>query len=69
MVLPTNFYTQWYWTVDLHNLFHFLKLRLHSHAQYEIRVYAEAMLGMIERVAPASVAAFKRHVLGGAPHG
>jgi len=63
MVLPTNFYTQWYWTVDLHNLMHFLKLRLHAHAQYEIRVYAEAILAMVERVAPVSIEAFRRHVL------
>jgi len=63
MVLPTNFYTQWYWTVDLHNLFHFLKLRLHPHAQYEIRVYAEAMLAMVERVAPVATAAFRSHIL------
>lgn len=63
MVLPTNFYTQWYWTVDLHNLMHFLKLRLHPHAQYEIRVYAEAMLEQITFLVPASVAAFKEHVL------
>lgn len=62
-VLPTSFYTQWYWTVDLHNLMHFLKLRLHPHAQYEIRVYAEAMLAMVERVAPLSIGAFRRHVL------
>lgn len=64
MVLPTNFYTQWYWTVDLHNLMHFLKLRLHEHAQYEIRVYAEAILAMVERIAPVSIGAFRRHVLG-----
>ena len=63
MVLPTNFYTQWYWTVDLHNLMHFLKLRLHAHAQYEIRLYAEAILGMVERVAPVSIGAFRQHVL------
>jgi thymidylate synthase (FAD) len=63
MVLPTNFYTSWYWTVDLHNLMHFLKLRLHSHAQYEIRVYAEAMLPMVALIAPNAVAAFKHIVL------
>jgi len=64
MVLPTNFYTTWYWTVDLHNLMHFLKLRLHAHAQYEIRVYAEAMLEMIEFVAPVAIKSFKQHSLG-----
>jgi thymidylate synthase (FAD) len=69
MVLPTNFYTQWYWTVDLHNLMHFLKLRLHPHAQYEIRVYAEAILAMVERIAPVSIAAFRRHTLNGVANG
>ena len=44
MNLPANIYTQWYWKVDLHNLFHFLRLRADSHAQYEIRVYAEAIV-------------------------
>jgi thymidylate synthase (FAD) len=61
MVLPTNFYTQWYWTVDAHNLLHFLNLRLHPHAQYEIRVYAEAMLEMIRHVIPAAVAAWEKY--------
>ena len=44
MNLTLNTYTQWYWKIDLHNLFHFLSLRADAHAQYEIRVYAEAML-------------------------
>ena len=43
MNLPANIYTQWYWKVDLHNLFHFLRLRADAHAQMEIRVYAEAI--------------------------
>jgi thymidylate synthase (FAD) len=43
---------------------HFLKLRLHNHSQYEIRVYAEAMLKLIEPIVPHSVAAFKKHILG-----
>ena len=47
MNLPTNIYTQWYWKVDLHNLLHFLSLRADSHAQYEIRVYAEEMCKII----------------------
>lgn len=47
-------------TVNLHNLFRFLAERLHPHAQYEIRVYAEAMLELIEPVAPVAVAAFKK---------
>ena len=45
MVLPLNTYTQWYWKVDLHNLLHFLRLRHDPHAQYEIRAYAEVLLG------------------------
>lgn len=47
MNLPTNIYTQWYWKVDAHNLMHFLRLRADSHAQYEIRMYAEAILNQI----------------------
>jgi thymidylate synthase (FAD) len=46
-------------TVDLHNLLHFIKLRLHEHAQYEIRVYAEAMLSLIEPIVPVSIAAWR----------
>lgn len=62
-VLPVGTYSHMFATVDLHNLFHFLKLRLHSHAQYEIRVYAEAMLELIEPIVPISTAAFKEHIL------
>lgn len=62
-VLPLNTYSHMFATVDLHNLMHFLRLRLHSHSQYEIRVYAEAMLKLIEPIVPHSVAAFKAHVL------
>lgn len=58
-VLPLNTYSHMFATVDLHNLFHFLRLRLHEHAQYEIRVYAEAMLELVEPIVPVSVAAFK----------
>lgn len=60
-VLPMNTYSHMFATVDLHNLFHFLRLRLHEHAQYEIRVYADAMLALLEEHAllTASVAAFK----------
>jgi thymidylate synthase (FAD) len=43
MILPVNNYTEWYWKIDLHNLFHFLALRCDSHAQWEIRKTAEAM--------------------------
>ena len=63
-VLPVGTYSHMFGTVDLHNLFHFLKLRLHSHAQYEIRVYAEAMLKLIEPIVPISTAAFREHILG-----
>lgn len=58
-VLPTSTYSRMFATVDLHNLFHFLRLRLHEHAQKEIRVYAEAMLELVEPVVPYAVAAFK----------
>ena len=58
-VLPVFTYSHMFATVDLHNLFHFLRLRLHEHAQYEIRVYAEAMLSLIERVVPVSAMAFR----------
>jgi thymidylate synthase (FAD) len=57
-VLPMNTYTHFFGTVDLHNLFHFLRLRLHEHAQYEIRVYAEAMLKLITPIVPVAVEAF-----------
>jgi thymidylate synthase (FAD) len=56
--LSLGFYTQWYWKTDLHNLMHFLSLRADPHAQYEIRAYAEAMLGTLERWAPMTHAAF-----------
>lgn len=65
MNLPLNYYTQWYWKVDLHNLLHFLSLRADPHAQYEIRVYADAMLSVVERWVPAVFAAFKEYRLGG----
>ena len=63
-VLPVGTYSHMFATVDLHNLFHFLKLRLHPHAQYEIRVYAEAMLELVEPIVPVSVGAFRNHILG-----
>jgi len=58
-VLPVAAYSRMFATVDLHNLFHFLKLRLHIHSQYEIRVYAEAMLKLIKPFVPVSVKAFQ----------
>lgn len=62
-VLPVGTYSHMFATVNLHNLMGFLKLRLHSHSQYEIRVYAEAMLKLVEPVVPVSVAAFRKHIL------
>lgn len=58
MVVPTNFYTQWYWKIDLNNLFHFLSLRADAHAQYEIRVYADAICGIVEKWCPIAYEAF-----------
>ena len=66
MNLPVNFYTQWYWKIDLHNLMHFLSLRADGHAQYEIRVYAEAMLGMLKAWVPITYQAFMDYRMGGA---
>lgn len=64
-VLPVGTYSHMFATVDLHNLAHFLKLRLHEHSQYEIRVYAHAMLELIEPIVPVAVAALRKHRLGG----
>ncbi|MDE2320253.1 MAG: FAD-dependent thymidylate synthase [Rhodospirillales bacterium] len=64
MNLTLNTYTQWYWKTDLHNLFHFLRLRADAHAQYEIRVYAEAMLKLTEAWVPLSYKAFCDYRLG-----
>lgn len=64
MNLPANVYTQWYWKVDLHNLFHFLRLRADSHAQYEIRVYAEKMCEIVKDWVPFAYAAFEDYRLG-----
>jgi thymidylate synthase (FAD) len=64
--LPLSTYTQWYWKIDLHNLLHFLTLRVDPHAQYEIRAYAEVMAGMVRRVAPLSYEAWIDYDLGGA---
>lgn len=66
MNLPANIYTQWYWKVDLHNLFHFLRLRADAHAQYEIRVYADAICSIVADWVPAAYAAFADYRLGGA---
>lgn len=61
--LPLSSYTEWYWKIDLHNLFRFLKLRLDWHAQYEIRVYAEAIANIIKELYPISFQAFSDYIL------
>jgi len=66
MNLPMNIYTQWYWKVDLHNLFHFLRLRADAHAQYEIRVYADAIAATVKDWVPLAFAAFEDYRMGGA---
>ena len=65
MNLPMNIYTQWYWKVDLHNLFHFLRLRADAHAQYEIRVFAEEMCRIVADWVPLAYAAFEDYRMGG----
>jgi thymidylate synthase (FAD) len=65
MNLTLNAYTQWYWKIDLHNLLHFLSLRADSHAQYEIRVYADAMLETVKRWVPIAYQAFLQYRVGG----
>jgi thymidylate synthase (FAD) len=65
--LPLSTYTQWYWKIDLHNLLHFLRLRADPHAQWEIRVYAEIIAGMVKRVAPLSYEAWVDYDLVGKP--
>lgn len=64
MNLPVNFYTQWYWKIDLHNLMHFLSLRADPHAQYEIRAYAEVMLDILKRWVPITYEAFMDYRVG-----
>ncbi|CAN7147284.1 FAD-dependent thymidylate synthase [Bosea sp. LjRoot9] len=66
MNLTLNTYTQWYWKANLHNLMGFLRLRADPHAQYEIRVYAEAMLEIMKRWVPISHEAFMEHRMGAA---
>lgn len=61
MGLPVNYYTQWYWKINLHNLMHFLSLRADAHAQYEIRVYAEAMLDIMRKWVPMTFHAFTEY--------
>jgi len=59
--LPVSFYTQWYWKIDLHNLFHFMSLRGDPHAQYEIRMYVDAMLEIVKNWVPFAYEAFMEH--------
>jgi thymidylate synthase (FAD) len=65
MNLSLNCYTEWYWKINLHNLFHFLALRADSHAQYEIREYANIMLDMVQKWVPHAYAAFEKYRMGG----
>ena len=66
MNLPASIYTQWYWKTDLHNLFHFLRLRADAHAQYEIRAYAELICRLTADWVPLAYAAFEDYRMGGA---
>ena len=63
--LPLALYTEFYWEIDLHNLLHFLKLRLDSHAQKEIREYGKVMLEIARKVAPLTIASFENHIVNG----
>jgi thymidylate synthase (FAD) len=63
--LPLSLYTEWYWQIDLHNLFRFLALRMDAHAQREIRDYARVILEISETVCPLACASFRRHMLNG----
>jgi thymidylate synthase (FAD) len=64
-VLPVGLYTEFYWKQDLHNLFHFLRLRMDWHAQYEIRAYGDAIAKCVKAVAPMAFEAFEEHILHG----
>ncbi|MBN66966.1 MAG: thymidylate synthase (FAD) [Rickettsiales bacterium] len=61
MNLTMNYYTQWYWKIDLHNLMHFLMLRADSHAQYEIRAYADVMIDVLKKWCPLAHDAFEEY--------
>ena len=64
-VLPVNLYIEWYWKNDLHNLLHFIGLRSDSHAQYEIRVFSDAMAESVNAVAPFAWEAYQDYVVQG----
>lgn len=66
MNLTLNHYTQWYWKIDLHNLLHFVRLRIDPHAQFEIREYAKIMLQIVEKWVPYTFEAFENYKLNGA---
>ena len=61
--LPVSNYTEWYWKIDLHNLFHFLNLRMDAHAQYEIRVYGEVIAEIVKQAVPIAYEAFEDYIL------
>ncbi|WP_445436426.1 FAD-dependent thymidylate synthase [Candidatus Borreliella tachyglossi] len=63
--LPLSLYTEWYWQIDLNNLFRFVKLRISSHAQKEIRDYVNVILGIVELVVPLATSSFRKHILEG----
>lgn len=63
--LPLSMYTEWYWQMDLHNLLHFLSLRMDSHAQWEIRQYADQIAQITRAVAPMAYKSFENHILEG----
>ena len=64
--LPLSMYTEWYWQMDLKNMLHFLKLRMDSHAQWEIQEYARAIAQIVKAVCPLAYESFERHILRGA---
>lgn len=61
--LPVSNYTEWYWKIDLHNLFHFLRLRMDDHAQYEIQEYGKAMGEIVKQVVPVAWEAYQDYIL------
>lgn len=65
ILLPVAYYTEWYWKTNLHNLFHFLALRLDAHAQEEIRAYAAEIAAVARAVAPVAMEAFEEFQIGG----
>ena len=64
--LPLSTYTEWYWQMDLKNMFHFLKLRMDHHAQWEIQEYGRAMAQIVKAVCPLAYDSFERHMVNGA---